>query len=114
MALGTDENRYTATLNLFYDVPLGETVVPYVGGGLGGAHVEDISGTGVDNFGRTAHFVGGDVTRGVALLEGGLTVTVTPNIAVVPAYRWIRFFGGAGLGQTESAHIAKLGLRYSF
>jgi opacity protein-like surface antigen len=89
-------------------------VVPYIGGGLGGAHAEGASGTGIDNFGRTVHLAGGSAVRGVALVEGGLNVALGDHFVLVPAYRWTRYFGGGGLGETEAAHIVKIGLRYTF
>lgn len=111
---GTDSTRYIGTLDLFYDLPFGKIVVPYIGGGVGGAHAESVSGTGIDTFNRVSNFVGGNATRGVGFVEGGINLPLSRDLTLVPAYRYIRFFGGSGTGSSEVAHIAKMGLQYSF
>jgi opacity protein-like surface antigen len=111
-ASGTDGNRYTSTLNLFYERPIADGVAPYVGGGIGGALAEGITGHGVDNTGAPRVFAGGQSTRGVAILEGGVAIKLTEAFALVPAYRYERFFGGGGQGEDEASHVAKIGLRY--
>jgi opacity protein-like surface antigen len=111
---GGDNSRYMGTLNLFYDLPFGQTFVPYGGAGLGGAHEEDTTGKYVNANGTLFEQGGGQVTRGVALVEAGVTIALTKDLSLVPAYRYLRFFGGAGFGDAEAVHVVKLGLRYAF
>jgi opacity protein-like surface antigen len=111
---GGDYSRFMGTLNLFYDLPFGKTFVPYVGAGLGGAHAESTTGKFVSANGTIFENFGGQTTRGVTLVEGGVTIALTNALSLVPAYRYLHFFGGAGFGAGEAAHVVKLGLRYAF
>lgn len=113
---GGDRTRYMGTVNVFYDLPpIGwDWFVPYVGGGIGGTHGESTHGRFVDSNNTSFTGAGGQSVRGIALLEGGISISLTDHIAVVPAYRYVRFFADSPSFGDEIAHIAKLGLRYSF
>jgi opacity protein-like surface antigen len=112
---GGQNTRYMGTVNVFYDVPISGPFVPYLGGGIGGSHGELTRTVFADANGNRFDEGGGQSTRGVALVEAGITISLRPALAVVPAYRYVRFFGGpTGLNDSETAHVAKLGLRYSF
>jgi len=102
------------TLNLFYDLPVPGRFVPYIGGGLGGAHTETQHSRFLDASGNGFLEGGGESTRGVALVEGGLNIALGAHAALVPAYRYLHFFGLSSSRGDEVAHIAKIGLRYSF
>jgi opacity protein-like surface antigen len=102
------------TLNLFYDLPIPGRFVPYIGGGLGGAHTDSQHTKFLDASGDGFTEAGGESTRGVALVEGGLNIAVAPKLTLVPAYRYLHFFGIPSSRGDEVAHIVKLGLRYSF
>ncbi|HEV7910239.1 MAG TPA: outer membrane beta-barrel protein [Methylocella sp.] len=112
---GGQSRRDMGTVNVFYDLPIAGQFVPYVGGGIGGEHGELTRAVFADANGNRFDQSGGESTRGVAVVEGGVTITLSPAFAVVPAYRYLRIFGGgAGFNASEAAHIVKLGLRYSF
>jgi opacity protein-like surface antigen len=112
---GGQNSRYMGTINVFYDLPIAGPFVPYVGGGLGGEHGELTRAVFADANGNRFDEPGGQSTRGVAVIEGGVTITLSPVLAIVPAYRYVRYFGGVvGFNDSEAAHVVKLGLRYSF
>jgi opacity protein-like surface antigen len=112
--VGSDLHRIMGTVNLFYDLPVQGRFVPYVGGGLGIIHALQTTITFQSASGGhfTSNLASGD--KGVAVLEGGVTIALTDAIAIVPAYRYIRSAGSIHNNGTEIAHVAKLGMRYSF
>jgi opacity protein-like surface antigen len=109
---GGENKQYAAMVNAFYDLPISGRVVPYVGMGLGGVHSQV----------STAHFtnannpvftqLGGNATNAAIMAEVGLTVTLDPKWALVPAYRFEHVFTNSG-AFTYDANILKLGFRYS-
>ncbi|MGH7001166.1 MAG: outer membrane protein [Stellaceae bacterium] len=112
---GADRSRYMGSINLFYDLPDIGRFVPYIGAGLGGAHGEASRGTFIGDNGVTfTQRFATNFTAGMALAEGGISINIDKNLAVVPAYRYVRFFGFNSSNGPEVAHVAKLGLRYSF
>ncbi len=98
------------SINGFYDItdfPLGGLVAtPYVGGGLGFASVEienDVASEDDD-----------DETGFLALFEAGLTLRMTPNFAVVPAYRY-EYVGVEVSGEDDlTGHGLQIGARFDF
>lgn len=73
-AVDVDIFRYTA--GLYYDIPAWQLpVTPYVGGGLGLASIDSSNG-------------GNDETNFTWHGEVGGSLDVTPELAVVPAYRY--------------------------
>jgi opacity protein-like surface antigen len=111
---GGDFNRYTATVNAFYDLPLTATLTPYLGAGIGFAHADNTRTVFASASG--AQFLQGGTSRdhGVMLAEGGVAIAVAPSWSLVPAYRYVRYFATGNRTGDESAHVVKLGLRYAF
>jgi opacity protein-like surface antigen len=107
---GAQRSRFIGTLNAFYDFPISYGLVPYVGGGLGVAHISGsdglFSGTNVTDFLET----GVSRTTGVGFVEAGISFPVTDQISIVPAYRYMHFFAGG----TQAAQIGKIAVRYRF
>jgi len=44
------------------------------------------------------------------LVEGGVSIALSPHWSLVPAYRFVHYFES----QEDVAHVVKIGLRYSF
>jgi OmpA-OmpF porin, OOP family len=95
--------------NLWYDLPLGDTVTPYIGGGLGFQRLA-ISGE-----------LDADDTGLAYQLGAGLAVPLNPRLQVSLDYRYQvqedpRFHTNDG-GRLDTEHVAQqlgLGLRYAF
>lgn len=103
--------RYTATANAFYDFsPIGRWIAPYVGGGVGASADHQTQGLFAASNGTTFRTSGGKSTQGLAFVEGGLTLALSPHWSIAPAYRYQRFFAS----NEDVAHIAKVSLRYRF
>lgn len=96
----------TLLANAYLDLGTWYGVTPYVGAGLGGAHVS-LSGLGAgDGWGFAW-----------AAMAGG-TVTLAPNWQLDLGYRYVRIenaaLGGGLSGFSQSAHEVRLGVRYLF
>lgn len=94
------------SVNLFYDLldlPLGTFIAtPYVGGGLGYANVEIES-----------DFEDDDESDFLALFEAGLTMRLSPNLSVVPAYRYE--YVNIEVGDDDlTSHGLQIGARFDF
>lgn len=106
-----DNTLFTATAALYYDLPLGGPVVPYIGAGGGYYHLD---------MGQARYWTGaGTLTRlrgtqdnGLAMAELGVTWNVSEHWAVAPAYRYEHLFASAPAD--FDLHIFKLSGRYSF
>jgi opacity protein-like surface antigen len=108
---GAEYSRFTGTVNIFYDFsPLASRFTPYVGVGVGGESGRKTAGHFVSADGTTITGQSGTGSAVLGLVEGGLNIALSKHWSVVPAYRYIHVFDGNG----EAAHIAKLGIRYSF
>jgi opacity protein-like surface antigen len=107
---GDDFSRVTGTLNGFYDFSPIAGVSPYVGAGIGEARNHQSSGMFQASDGATFGNLGGNATHGLALLEAGVSIPLTHNLSLVPAYRYVRYFAG----DQDAAHVVKVGLRYRF
>ena len=83
LSLEGDVNAFFVLANLWIDVPVGEVVRPYIGGGVGIGRLDaDISTTGGDS-------IIDDADWGFAYQLGtGLAFDVTPNLAVDVGYRF--------------------------
>lgn len=104
-------SRYTGAVNAFYDfAPIAGRFAPYVGGGVGASANHRTNGIYADAAGQTFTTTGGSSTQGFAVVEGGVSIALSPHWAVVPAYRYVRYFAD----DQDVAHVAKVGLRYSF
>jgi len=107
--------RTTESANVFYDfAPLAGRFSPYVGGGLGVAESRKAFGDFAAANGVPFAAAGNASTQGVGMVEGGVSIAITRNLSLVPAYRYMRFFGSDfAIGQ-DVAHVVKVGLRYQF
>jgi opacity protein-like surface antigen len=113
---GADQQRFSGTINAFYDLPVPGSIVPYIGVGVGVQHGDDASGKGVGTSGTAANseitlvrYLGSSGENGIWLTEAGFSIAVTDAISIVPAYRYVQTFEG-----TQPTHILKLGVRYTF
>jgi opacity protein-like surface antigen len=93
---GGGHTQYSAMANGFYDVPiapLAGRVTPYVGAGLG-VVVDDGQTAVFANATNSVRFIEGGTTatRAAIMAEVGLTVTIDPKWAFVPAYRFEHIF----------------------
>lgn len=107
---GGDYDRVTATVNMFYDLPVSFAgVTPYVGAGVGYYHLSASDAHFTTPFGFTGR--GGNASDAVVLAEAGATIPLAGALSLVPAYRYEHFFRDGG---GEDSHILKLGLRFDF
>ncbi len=107
---GGERNFITATVNLFYDIPVRIAgIAPYIGAGAGYYHLSANNTV----FSQPYTFTGraSDTSGAVVLAEAGLTIPVVPRLAVVPAYRYEHFFNST---EGWNSHQIKVGLRYDF
>ncbi len=107
---GGNRDSYSATVNVFYDLPVPGRFVPYVGVGAGASHGE--SQTGIFAGPGVSKFTGIGTSGNYALIaaEIGLTIAINQNWAIVPSYRYEHGFSTGPL----DANILRVGLRYSF
>jgi opacity protein-like surface antigen len=107
---GGDLNFFTATANIFYDLPVNFAgIKPYVGAGFGYYHLS------VDNAYYTSPFrftgTGGEASNAVVLAEVGATIPLASALSLVPAYRYEHFFASStGFDSNQF----RIGLRYDF
>lgn len=105
-------DQYALTGAVYYDIPTGISLTPYLGAGGGIMHQRNdrpaVSANGVTLPG------GDDTTDLTAFGEVGLSYQLASNFDLVPAYRyqWIND-GENGLDDTTQ-HVFKVGLRYWF
>jgi len=111
---GGNYERYTGSINAFFDVATYDRVTFYIGDGIGYAHAVQsaaqftaVTGGHFNQFAATADNL-------LVLGEGGPSIAITPSLSVVPAYRYEHYFFNANRFGDEEAHIFKLGLRYTF
>jgi opacity protein-like surface antigen len=104
-------SRYTGAANAFYDfTPLAGRFTPYVGGGVGASRNHQTVGYFEAADGVPFRAGGGSSTQGLGFVEGGVSIAISRELSLVPAYRYVRFFAG----NQDAAHVAKVGLRYQF
>jgi opacity protein-like surface antigen len=113
---GGNFNRYMGSINIFWDLPVvpeDSRYSPYVGTGLGYVRTNTVETTFVNGSGSFRQtFAAAD--HGVALIEAGVSIALSPSWSLVPAYRYVHYFANANVFGDENAHIFKLGVRYSF
>ncbi len=108
---GDDYTRFTGEVNGFYDIAtVAGRYTPYVGAGVGGSDNHQSQGFFEASDGTPFNVGGGSSTQGFAMAEGGLAIALTPQISLVPAYRYVHYFNGG----EDVANVAKLGVRLSF
>jgi len=104
-------SRYSGTVNAYYDfTPIAGRFTPYVGGGVGASADHRTNGRYKSAGGQIFTTPGGTSTQGFGLVEGGVSIAVSPHWAVVPTYRYMHCFA---VGE-DSAHVGQIRLRYSF
>jgi opacity protein-like surface antigen len=107
---GNDWSRFTGTVNAFYDFLPIVGFTPYVGAGVGASADHKTTGVFIGPTGSTFTERGGAGTDGLVLAEGGASIPLTDDLSVTASYRYAHFFS-SGEG---TAHIVKMGVRYSF
>jgi opacity protein-like surface antigen len=107
---GGNMNFFTATANIFYDLPVDLAgIKPYVGAGAGFYHLNVEQAEFTVPFDFTGRSV--DISDAVVLAEVGATISLTPRLSLVPAYRFEHFFvSSTGYNSNQF----KIGLRYDF
>ncbi len=104
-------SRYTGTANVFYDFsPYAGRFTPYVGGGMGVSANHQSYGVFTAADGTPFRSSGGSSTQGLGMVEAGVSIALTPQLSLVPAYRYTHFFAD----KEDVAHVVKVGLRYNF
>lgn len=109
---GGDHDIFTATANLFYDLPYSLAgITPYVGAGAG--YYQGHSTTAVFLNPQGPRFImnSGTSRNAVVLGEVGASYALTPSLSLVGSYRYESLFRTSG---TLGANIVKIGVRYSF
>ncbi len=92
----------TAMAGAYYDMQVTDIYQPYVGLGLGAAHVRNKSSALLVDTG----------TSPAGFLEAGLNMRLAEGVSVAPAYRYLRVRGDDHADL--ATHIIKVGLRVSF
>ncbi|HLT76378.1 MAG TPA: outer membrane beta-barrel protein [Ferrovibrio sp.] len=110
--VGGDIDMYSLTGAVYYDIPVNFVVTPFVGAGAGIVHQRN--SRPATTIGGATLPAGGDSTDLTAFGEIGLTYQLTPEMTLVPSYRyqWIND-GEHGLDDT-GMHVARLALHYGF
>ncbi|MEM7124371.1 MAG: outer membrane beta-barrel protein [Pseudomonadota bacterium] len=110
-----DIDVWTGLINGYYDIDLGSNIMPYVGAGLGIAHVDGqviVPGPG----GR----ISDSETVFAYQFSAGLGYAVSPSTTLFAGYRYlatddIDFSGGGTTVSSEyHSHNAQAGVRFSF
>ena len=112
---GGDHNVFTATANLFYDLPFTFAgITPYIGGGAGYYYSTSTNAVFLESTGGR-HFTqrGGTADNAILLGEIGASYHLTSNLSLVSSYRYEYLFSQSSAGGF-GGNIVKLGLRYSF
>lgn len=100
-ALDADLSVITFGVGMYGDLFRSGAIAPYLGVGAGGAYKEQDTNFGEDE----------KATNFTAHVEGGISFDLTPNIAVVPHYRFL-WLDNAGDDELY-AHWVRLGLRFN-
>jgi opacity protein-like surface antigen len=108
---GENADVLSGTLNVFYDIPLSNSIVPYIGAGYGYSSTSSGQTTFANN-GNTYSINGGDSSSAMMLGEVGFSIPVDNNWSIVPAYRYNHFFHD--YYGTYDVHVVKIGGRYQF
>jgi opacity protein-like surface antigen len=110
---GGERDRFTATVNLFYDLPVTFAgLTPYLGGGVGYYHASGSDAVFVTRSGGRFAGLATKADNALLLAEVGASYALTPRLSLVPAYRYGYYFGTTAA--RGSANTLKLALRYTF
>lgn len=109
--------------NAYADLGTYHGITPYVGAGVGVAHIKWDDLINTDPTGTTRHG-GASSMRGAYALMAGASYCVTNNLELDAGYRYTQIgggdmfgyanFGGPGVDKGMKVHEARAGLRYSF
>jgi opacity protein-like surface antigen len=113
VSIDSDIDLYSGTVNLFYDINTGTLATPYLGGGVGMVYSRAHDGTATVG-GTTVRIEGDSSTDLTVFGEVGLALRVSDRIEIVPSYRYQWIDNGSDGFDGDSAHIARIGLRYAF
>jgi opacity protein-like surface antigen len=111
--IDTDLKLWSFTGAGYYDIEINNQFAPYFGGGAG-VVITDMGRSTLSAGGATV-VVGGDTDSNLtAFGEAGFSVQISPNVQVVPAYRYQWIDSGYASFDDDIAHIIKVGLRFDF
>jgi opacity protein-like surface antigen len=122
-----DKSAYTAWLlmaNAYVDLGTWHGVTPYLGAGIGGAHVKWDDFRGVDSAGSVSVEGGASNWRFAYALMAGASYCLTQNLDLDVGYRFTHIEGGRmfqfapnvgpGFDDGMNVHEVRAGLRYNF
>jgi hypothetical protein len=107
---GGEQNLFTATANLFYDLPFSFAgITPYGGGGAG--YYEDSSTNAVflTSQGSTFTARGKETGNAIVLGEVGAAYPLSPSLSLVGSYRYEHMFHSGQNSTPAGANIVKIG-----
>ena len=113
-----DLNAIFLMANVWYDIPTSGRLTPYVGGGLGAAHVD----ADVVFDGGPQGYQNGDINF-AAQIGAGVSIDLSDKMAVDIGYRYkfipdVDFDNGSGFGTYTggdvNSHNVQAGLRFNF
>jgi opacity protein-like surface antigen len=113
VAISSKADVYSLTVNGYYDLVVAPGFVPYVGGGIGVAKI-DVGTATATVGGTTVTAAGRDETDLIAFGEIGIAIGLDKNLDVVPSYRYVWLNDGKNGFDDDTAHMLRLGVRYSF
>lgn len=109
-----DINIYTFMANVFYGFSLPAVpIVPWIGGGVGFAHIGQESGTVIEN-GVPFAISSSSATDFTGNAQFGVDIELSKNFVLVPSYRFIWINSGDEFTDDFTAHSFWVGLRYNF
>lgn len=120
-----DVTAFGVMLNGWLDVPIGTVMTPYIGGGIGGAHVSLDAGYGTTGVGGVPHHFDDSEFVFAYQVGGGLAVGNPDGIQLTLDYRYFRAdgmevdftrtgFSGTAQSSDYEAHTGTLGVRIPF
>lgn len=74
----------------------------------------DVGQTTLTANGLTVLLGGDTETYLTAFGEGGLSIRVSTNVELVPAYRYTWIDSGGSIFEDDTSHMVKIGLRFKF
>ena len=112
---GGGHNLFTATANLFYDLPVTFAgITPYIGAGAGYYHENYATAVFTRSFDSQFTAGGGNDGNAIVLGEVGASYPLSPSLNLTASYRYEHLFRNRSSGTEVNGNILKLGLRYTF
>lgn len=110
---GGDNNLVTMTVAAYYDLPISQTVKPYLGIGGGWYHLDAGALYFADSSGANLFSQSGvNSDNGMFLGEIGVSIAIDSRWSVVPSYRYEHLFTSSG--PAMDLNLFKVGARYNF